>query len=66
MSSVKLVSRSLGKWAVPRRSFQSSAVFRATAEQQEEAATQRNILIYFDSNPLFDNFFYFYFFYNRC
>ena len=61
MSSVKLVLRSLGKWAVPRRSFQSSAVFRATVEQQEEAATQRNILTYFDSNPCLITLYLFYF-----
>lgn len=41
MSLTRSLLRPLGKWATPRRPFHSTAVFRATAEQQEEAATQR-------------------------
>jgi hypothetical protein len=41
MSSVRSLLRPITKWTVPRRNFHSTNVFRATAEQQEEAATQR-------------------------
>jgi hypothetical protein len=41
MSSVRSLLRPIAKWTVPRRNFHSTNVFRATAEQQEEAAAQR-------------------------
>ncbi|KAL9538977.1 hypothetical protein MBANPS3_010548 [Mucor bainieri] len=41
MSLARSLLRPVGRWATPRRSFHSASVFRATAEQQEEAATQR-------------------------
>lgn len=44
MSSVKLLGRSASKWAVTRRSIHSTAVFRTTAEQETEAATQRKYM----------------------
>lgn len=41
MSSFKLLVRPVSKWIVPRRSIHSSAIVRATAEPETEAATAR-------------------------
>lgn len=43
MSLARSLLRPVGRWATPRRSFHSTTVFRATAKQQEEAATQRKL-----------------------
>jgi hypothetical protein len=52
MSSIRLLVRPVSKWVVPRRSIHSTAVFRATAEQETEAAAQRKYYIKYMSVDL--------------
>ena len=41
MSTIRLFARPFTKWTPACRSLHSTAVFRATAEQETEAAAQR-------------------------